>query len=174
MTMDRLKSWKIFLYDLNPYLLSSIAGVLLAAQIVLGLVLDNQAAIPAVRYAGWGVWALGAVFGIVPIFALRRGGGVPRGQSYMQTTVLVEDGIYAIVRHPQSGVAGILLCIAVALIVQHWLVAVLGLVAMGLFYLDTFKLDRTCIEKFGDAYQRYVQRVPRVNFLAGIVRLLQR
>ena len=97
-----------------------------------------------------------------------------QGGSYMQTTVLVEDGIYAVVRHPQSGVAGILLCLAVALIVQHWLVAMLGLAAMGLFYLDTFKLDRTCIEKFGDAYQRYMQRVPRVNFLAGIVRLLQR
>jgi protein-S-isoprenylcysteine O-methyltransferase Ste14 len=92
----------------------------------------------------------------------------------MQTTVLVDNGIYAIVRHPQSGVAGILLCLAVALIVQHWLVVVLGLVAIGLVYLDTFKLDRTCVEKFGDAYQRYMQRVPRVNFLAGIVRLLRK
>jgi protein-S-isoprenylcysteine O-methyltransferase Ste14 len=174
MTTDQVRSWEGFLYDLNPYLLSSIAGLLLAAQIVLGLVLDNQAAIPAVRYAGWGVWALGAVFGVLPIFALRRGGGVPQGESYMQTKVLVEDGIYAIVRHPQSGVAGVLLCLAVALIAQHWLVAALGLVAMGLFYLDTFKLDRSCIEKFGDAYGDYMQRVPRVNFLAGIVRLLQK
>jgi protein-S-isoprenylcysteine O-methyltransferase Ste14 len=174
MTANRLKSWQISLYDLNPYLLSSLAGLLLAAQIVLGFVLENQVAIPAVRYAGWGIWALGAVFGIVPIFALRRGGGVPQGESYMQTTFLVEDGMYAIVRHPQSGAAGILLCLAVALIVQQGLVAVLGLVAMGLFYLDTFKLDRTCIEKFGDAYQRYMQSVPRVNFLAGIVRLLRK
>jgi protein-S-isoprenylcysteine O-methyltransferase Ste14 len=62
----------------------------------------------------------------------------------------------------------------VALIAQQGLVAVLGLVGMGLFYLDTLKLDRTCTEKFGDAYRRYMQRVPRVNFLAGIVRLLRK
>jgi len=173
MTMDRFKSWQRSLYGLNPYLLSSIASVLLAAQIVLGFVLDSHAVNPAVRHAGWGVWALGAVFGVVPIFALRRGGGVSQGQSYMETTVLVETGIYAVVRHPQSGAAAILLCLAVALIVQHWFVAVLGLVTMGVFYLDTFKLDRYCIEKFGAAYEHYMQRVPRVNLLVGILRLFR-
>jgi len=35
-----------------------------------------------------------------------------------------------------------------------------------------FKADQGCIEKFGDAYRRYTERVPRVNFVAGIIRLL--
>jgi protein-S-isoprenylcysteine O-methyltransferase Ste14 len=51
---------------------------------------------------------------------------------------------------------------------------VLGLTSLVLAYLDTFKADQYCIEKFGDAYKRYTERVPRVNFVAGIVRLLRR
>ena len=49
----------------------------------------------------------------------------------------------------------------------------LGLVSMGLVYADTFKADQSCIEKFGDDYKRYMQRVPRVNFVAGIIRLVR-
>lgn len=47
---------------------------------------------------------------------------------------------------------------------------VLGLASLGLVYVDAFKADQYCIEKFGDAYTRYMERVPRVNFLAGLMR----
>jgi protein-S-isoprenylcysteine O-methyltransferase Ste14 len=60
------------------------------------------------------------------------------------------------------------------LIAQHWTSVVLGLVSMVLAYADTFKADQYCIEKFGDAYRHYIERVPRVNFVAGIVQLLLR
>jgi hypothetical protein len=33
--------------------------------------------------------------------------------------------------------------------------------------------DRYCIDRFGDDYRRYMQRVPRVNFVAGVIRLLR-
>ena len=46
--------------------------------------------------------------------------------------------------------------------------------AMVLAYLDLLKADQSCIEKFGDAYRHYMERVPRVNFLAGIIRLVRR
>jgi protein-S-isoprenylcysteine O-methyltransferase Ste14 len=90
----------------------------------------------------------------------------------MQTTTLVDTGIYAIVRHPQSGTAGILLNLALALIGQHWLLVALAAVGMVLLYVDTFRADQACIEKFGREYERYMQRVPRVNFVTGLVRLL--
>ena len=92
----------------------------------------------------------------------------------MRTTVLVDRGIYALVRHPQGGVAGLLINLGVMLIVRHWLIIVLGAAAMVLTYLDTYSEDRSCVEKFGDEYRRYMQRVPRVNFVAGIIRLLRR
>jgi protein-S-isoprenylcysteine O-methyltransferase Ste14 len=83
----------------------------------------------------------------------------------------VDTGIYAIVRHPQSGTAGILLNLALALLGQHWLLAVLAVAGMVLLYVDTFRADDVCIEKFGQDYVRYMQRVPRVNFVTGLVRL---
>ena len=169
-----MNNWRSFLYGLNSLLLSAIWSVLLVAQIASGFFLYNQAGIPVVRSAGWGIWALGAVFGVIPIFALRRKGDVPQGKSYMHTTVLVDTGIYALVRHPQNGVAGMLLNLALPLIVQHWFVAVLSVLAMGLLYLDVLKADQYCIQKFGDDYKRYMQRVPRVNFLLGVARLLRR
>jgi protein-S-isoprenylcysteine O-methyltransferase Ste14 len=32
--------------------------------------------------------------------------------------------------------------------------------------------EEASIEKFGEAYKEYMQRVPRVNFLLGIFRLI--
>ena len=90
----------------------------------------------------------------------------------METTALVDTGIYAIVRHPQGGTAGILLNLALALIGQHWLLVALAAVGIVLLYMDTFRADEACTEKFGQAYVRYMQRVPRVNFVAGLLRLL--
>jgi len=116
--------------------------------------------------------AVSAVFGWVPIFAFRKKGGVSKGRSYIQTTVLVDSGIYAVVRHPQY-LAGILLSLALILITQHWLIAVMGVVAIVLNYLIALKADQELTEKFGDDYRRYMQKVPRVNFLVGLIRLLR-
>lgn len=91
----------------------------------------------------------------------------------MKTTILVDTGIYAIVRHPQGGTAWLLLNLGVMLIALHWTSTILGLISMGLAYTDTFKSDQDCIEKFGDAYKLYIERVPRVNFVIGFVRFLR-
>ena len=91
----------------------------------------------------------------------------------MKTTTLVDTGIYSIVRHPQGGTAWLLINLGVMLIAWHWSSAVLGLVSMVLVFADTFKSDQYCIEKFGDAYKQYMERVPRLNFVAGIIRLVR-
>ena len=93
---------------LHPYLLSSIAGALTIAQIVLAFLVRNPG-IEALRITGVALWWTGAVFGWLPIFTLRRKGGVARGKSYVHTTELVEGGVYAIVRHPQMGTAWLLM-----------------------------------------------------------------
>jgi protein-S-isoprenylcysteine O-methyltransferase Ste14 len=92
----------------------------------------------------------------------------------METTALVDRGIYAVVRHPQGGTAGILFSLALALIGQHWLLAVLAAVGMALIYVDALRADEDCIDKFGDEYVHYMDRVPRVDFVTGLVRLLAR
>jgi protein-S-isoprenylcysteine O-methyltransferase Ste14 len=166
-----MKDWKSTFYGLHPHFLSWIWGPLLILQMILAFFFSNPTN-QALRVAGWAIWALGTLFALLPILTLRAKGGVPEGKNYMETTALVRSGIYAIVRHPQGGTAGILLNLALPLIGQHWLLVVLSAVGTVLLYIDTFKSDKTCIEKFGQEYVSYMRQVPRVNFLAGILRLL--
>jgi protein-S-isoprenylcysteine O-methyltransferase Ste14 len=168
-----MKRVREFIYNLHPYALSCIAGPLTIAQIVLAFVL-HQPGSEALSRIGQVLWWAGAVFGWLPIFTFRRRGGVAKGKSYVHTTRLVDTGIYAIVRHPQMGTAWLLMCVALMLITQHWASVALGIPAMVLAYLDVLKADQRLIEKFGDAYRRYMERVPRVNFVAGIARLIAR
>ena len=164
-----MKHFQKFLYNLHPLLISSIASVLTVAQIILTLFLPRHAS-EALQWAGWlCIWTSG-IFGVLPIITFRRKGGVPKGESYMKTTTLVDTGIYGIVRHPQGGTAWLLINLGVMLIAWHWSSVVLGLVSMVLVYADIFKSDQYCIEKFGDAYKRYMERVPRLNFVAGVIR----
>ncbi len=167
-----MRDWKRVLHGLPPHLLAWIWSILLLLQMGLAFFVFNEPKFPGLRVAGWVIWALGTVFALVPILTLRTRGRVPEGKSYMETTALVDTGIYAIVRHPQGGTAGILLSLALALIGQHWLLVVLAAVGMVLIYIDTFKADEACIDKFGEEYVHYMQRVPRVNFVAGLLWLL--
>jgi len=96
--------WRKAFYGLHPFLLSSIAGALTVAQIALAFFLRRPGS-EAVEWAGWICTWIAGIFGMLPILIFRRRGSVPQGESYMKTTVLVDTGLYAIVRHPQGGTA---------------------------------------------------------------------
>jgi protein-S-isoprenylcysteine O-methyltransferase Ste14 len=121
---------------------------------------------------GWGVWVLSAIFGIAPIFILGRRGSVPQGKSYVATTRLVDTSLYAVVRHPQY-LAGILFCVSMMMVAQHGVIILLGLIASTMMYFDIQSADREGIGKFGDEYRAYMQRVPQVNFILGLLRLVR-
>jgi protein-S-isoprenylcysteine O-methyltransferase Ste14 len=154
------------------YIPSSIAGVLMLAQLGIMFFLKVDAGFQIIRIFGWILWLLSIIFGVLPIIIFRVKGGVPQGKSYIKTTILVDDGLYAIVRHPQY-LAGVLFSLAMILISQHWLIALLGVPAMVLMYMDIQKADQSEIEKFGDIYLEYMNRVPQVNFILGIIRQLR-
>jgi protein-S-isoprenylcysteine O-methyltransferase Ste14 len=59
------------------------------------------------------------------------------------------------------------------LLAQHWLVILVGLLSIGLIYLELQDADREGIEKFGNEYRNYMHRVPQANFLLGIYRLIR-
>lgn len=142
-------------------------------QIILAILLYDPNANTAVINLGWVILWISAIFGWLPIFTFKKWGGVPKGKGYIHTTELVDQGIYAIVRHPQY-LAGMLISLALPLITHHWAVAVLGVVTAAIYYLNTFDEEASVIEKFGDQYREYMQRVPRVNFLLGTYRILTR
>jgi len=120
---------------------------------------------------GWIVWAVGMVLVMAPIVMFPRRGGVPKGKSFVRTTQLVDTGIYAIVRHPQY-LGGILsIFVTVLLLYPHWLFAILGIPGTVILYWSTREEERRLIEQFGSDYQAYMQRVPRMNLILGIIRL---
>ena len=88
----------------------------------------------------------------------------------MYTTKLVTSGVYSIVRHLQF-LAGIFLSIAFTLISQHWSVSILSVPVVIILYKDMFRADISAIEKFGKDYEDYMKKVPRVNFILGMIRI---
>jgi protein-S-isoprenylcysteine O-methyltransferase Ste14 len=163
-----MKHWK-------KYALSYVWSVLLVAQIVLIFVFGmvNANGLLVFKMAGYLIWVLSAVFGWWPILIFKKKGGVVKGKSYVHTSLLVDTGPYAIVRHPQY-TAGILLCAGLILISQTWIVAAIGIVCIALMYRDIVMADQHEIRKFGDQYKQYMEKVPRTNFLLGIIRVLRR
>ena len=92
----------------------------------------------------------------------------------MFSTVLVESGTYGIVRHPQY-LGMILMMCASILVSQHWLFALIGVPLIVSGFTKFIKDEEEhLIAKFGDDYKRYMKKVPRINLLLGIIRLLRR
>ena len=161
---ERNSSWK----DHVPATFSSVFFV---SQIILGVYLLSEITQNEIlAYIGVGMYVFsGMVFGALPVFEFRKKGEVQKGQSYIHTTKLVDTGIYSVVRHPQY-VTFILFGIAGILLFQHWIVILLGLPIIPLTYIDLIKADNDAIEKFGEDYKAYMKKVPRANFLLGIIR----
>jgi protein-S-isoprenylcysteine O-methyltransferase Ste14 len=161
---ERTFSWK----DHAPATFSSI---LFISQIVIGIYLLSEISqIEILAYLGVGLYAFsGMTFGLLPVFEFRKKGGVHKGQSYIHTTKLVDSGIYSVVRHPQY-VTFILWAISGMLLFQHWIVILLGVPIIPLTYFDLIRADKSCLERFGYDYKAYMKKVPRANFLLGIIR----
>jgi len=152
---------------------STFSSLLFISQIIVGIYLISDVSqIEILAYIGVGLYVFsGWIFGMLPVIEFRKKGRVKKGKSYIQTTKLVDTGIYSIVRHPQY-VTFILWAIAGMLLFQHWIVILLGIPIIPLTYIDLLRADKRLIRKFGDDYKQYMQKVPRANFLLGIIRLL--
>jgi protein-S-isoprenylcysteine O-methyltransferase Ste14 len=150
---------------------ATFSSILFIAQIVVGVYLLSEVSqIDVLAYFGVGLYVFsGIVFGMLPVFEFRKKGGVKKGQSYIHTTKLVDTGIYSVVRHPQY-VTFMLFAIAGMLLFQHWIVILLGIPVIPLTHIDLIKADKDAIDKFGDDYKAYMKKVPRANFLLGIIR----
>jgi len=157
--------------DLAPV---TFVSILFISQIIAGIcLLSDVSQIQILAFIGAALYVLsGIVFGMLPVMKLRRKGGVKQGKSYIHTTKLVDTGIYSIVRHPQY-VTFIMWAIAGMLLFQHWIIILLGVPIIPVTYIDLIRADKDAIEKFGDDYKAYMKKVPRANFLLGIIRHLR-
>jgi len=163
---DKNVTWK----DLIP---SVLAGFFFVTQMIYGFFLVDNTRINLVEYLGVGVFILSGIFGMAPVIMFPRKGGVEKGKSFVHTKKLVDTGIYSIVRHPQYS-AFILWAIAAMLLFQNWVVILLGIPVVLLTYLDMTREDKRLITKFGKSYKKYMKKVPRANFVWGIIRYIIR
>ncbi len=159
-------SWKDFIS-------SFFWGPLILIQFIQSFFVYNFLNIDLLCLLGWIIWIFSLFFGFMPFYEFKKKGGVTKGDSYIKTTKLVDTGIYAIVRHGQY-LAGILWSFALILITQHWFNLLCGIPVMIGIYYDMFRADKELIMKFGDNYMDYMKKVPRANFIWGIVKYLYR
>lgn len=152
-----------------PY---TVAGALLLVCWALLWLVGSPIWIPLV-YLGWAI-LLGAMALIaLPLILLPKKGQAPRGGGVTQTTAVVTTGVYAVIRHPLY-LGWMLAYVALVLIAQHWLVALVAVGGIASVYVICVHEDRRLLARFGEEYARYKRSVPRVNLVSGIVRLLRR
>jgi len=150
-----------------------LAGVLLILQFGMIWLLDKQISIQGLDFLALGLWLIAMVLLFLPIITLSRKGKVPEKRSYVETEVLVDSGLYAIVRHPQY-LGWILMYVVVFLFNPRWEIAVVGMAGMVCMFLVVKQEEGLLIEKFGERYVLYIQSVPGLNPFLGIVRLMRR
>jgi NAD-dependent dihydropyrimidine dehydrogenase PreA subunit len=154
-----------------------LASYLVMAQLIggplYGLVFGPYLGLTTPFYVGWLVFATSFPFFFSPVLYFKPRGKPAEGKGLMDTTVIVESGMYGIVRHPQYLGALLTLC-ASMLIAQHWAFALMGIYVVWITPKWIREADANLIAKFGEAYRRYMEKVPRINLVLGLIRLLRR
>ncbi|MEJ2740159.1 MAG: isoprenylcysteine carboxylmethyltransferase family protein, partial [Dehalococcoidia bacterium] len=162
-----MRRWREILWEIPVTILCIVCFP--ANPLVLTGVIEVQMYTP-LFIIGWVVWLFGMVLVLAPIITFPKRGGVAKGKSFVNTTRLVDTGIYSVVRHPQytGGIYSIF--ITNLLWYPHWLFALLGGIGIVLLYFSTRAEDRFLVKKFGDEYLVYMEKVPGMNIFAGILR----
>ena len=156
----------------------TVIACLMLAQIIVGVAygtfMGPYLGLRIPLYIGWAIVPIGFFFMVSPGIYFPKKGRPQEGKTTMDTTVLVDSGTYGIVRHPMF-LGSIMLMSASILISQHWLSAIIGIPIAVWGYTEYLpKEEKGLIFRFGDDYRRYIQRVPKLNPLLGVIRLLKR
>ena len=140
------------------------------------------AGLPSIYFSDTVIYATVAVvlflnvLGFYGLYLRTKKGGT---RSEDEPIILLREGPYAIMRHP-NGFAFTLLfpmfTVAASGIVPFTFLSIVGniLFFIGAFYLVTLGEDELNLLKWGDEYRRYMQEVPRFNFILGAWRWIKR
>ena len=137
-------------------------GLSIALFIFLVSTLDVPDFLRPLGYFGWILLGFGIGLIVLSIVALVSNQGAG----------LVEWGVYGTVRHPMY--LGAMICfLSYFFLHPHWLTLLISFANIAIVYWFILQGEQQEITRFGDAYRRYMERVPRINLLAGIFRRLQ-
>lgn len=127
--------------------------------------------IKALRIIGIILNALAALF-VVPTFIILKHKGRPTS-GWEHTTVMINSGIFRIVRHPlYLGTA--IWAAALMFIFQSIQATLPGVVAISCCWMAAKKEDEFNAKKFGESYREYMKKVPRWNAVKGLIQLAKK
>lgn len=156
----------------RPWMPAALAAVMFVLTVLVEIGAPS-APDPVLRRIGGLVMFLALPLIALPFRQLSQRGDVPAGGRYMDTTRVVDSGIYAVVRHPQY-IGYCLLFAGLALRRQTLDAFAISAAGIALFGWQMVVEEAYLRAEFGEAYDRYAARVPRWNVLAGLFRLLRR
>ena len=106
---------------------------------------------------------------IPPFILLAKAGKPNEGRTYMETSVIVRQGPYRLVRHPQY-LGYMFLNLGFMLLVESWLAIVFASLSIGIFIALAVEEEKQLHARFGEGYAEYCQDVPRFNIIVGLLR----
>lgn len=113
------------------------------------------------------------VFGGLSKSAFKKYAKTSNNENWLDTKVVVERGIYSVVRHPIY-LSFMMYVMGLIFISQHWLSLFFGIPIIVLMYQCMRDEEKNNIAKFGNDYKLYMKKVPRANFMLGIIRYIRR
>ena len=141
---------------------------ILFSLIVLGSLVWKSGVFSVLTYIGWAFYIPATILVISSFIYLIRSGKPESGWEH--STMLIERGIFRIVRHPLY-LGSALFSVGLILIIQSIPSALLGIVAIICFGVASKKEDIFNIRKFGDRYKIFIDKVPMWNILKGLWQL---
>jgi protein-S-isoprenylcysteine O-methyltransferase Ste14 len=138
-------------------------GLSIALFFYLASVLDVPNVPSPVGYLAWLLFIIGLVLSVLSTATLITN----------REKGLIVGGIYGVVRHPMY-LGAILLFLSWIFFLPHWIILVISSVNTIIICWFILQGERQNIAKFGNTYRSYMESVPRMNLLAGLLRIIQR
>ena len=124
--------------------------------------------IKPLQYIGYITFAPAALFVVFSFISLIRFGETKSGWEH--TTKVIDRNVFKIVRHPLY-LGGAIFAVGFVLVVQSIFTVVLGFISIFCFFMASKLEDSYNLKKFGSSYKEYAKKVPRWNFILGLIRL---
>jgi len=106
---------------------------------------------------------------IPPFVVLAKAGKPDENRTYMETSIVVRQGPYRIIRHPQY-LGYMFLNLGFLLLAQSWVAVVLTTLSVGIFMALAVEEEKQLHVRYGRDYAEYCQDVPRFNVMVGLMR----
>jgi len=124
------------------------------------------------RFVGLVLLLSSPFFFIPPFIVLAKAGKPGKHQTYMETSMLVRQGPFRIIRHPQY-LGYIFLNLGFAFLAQFWIAFIFAAISISIFIAISIEEEKHLRARFGDEYAEYCQDVPRFNVIVGLMRYVK-